>query len=129
MSTLKSAIEADPVSRHDGAGWTQAAASLGFALVQFDVTVVNVALPRLGTDLGAGMAGLQWMVDSYALVLSVMLLIGGFLGDRFGARRVYLCGITAFALASALCGLAPDVVQLVVARALQGIGAAVMLTC
>lgn len=117
-----------PVKR-GGAGWTQAAASIGFALVQLDVTVVNVALPRLGTDLGAGMAGLQWIVDGYALVLSVMLLIGGFLGDRFGARRVYLGGLAAFAVASALCGIAPNVVSLVVARALQGIGAAVMLPC
>ncbi len=111
------------------ADWTQAAASLGFALVQLDVTVVNVALPRLGADLGAGIAGLQWIVDGYALVFAVMLLIGGFLGDRFGARRVYLAGLGLFALASALCGLAPDVVTLVAARALQGVGAAVMLPC
>ncbi|RYB03120.1 MFS transporter [Lichenibacterium ramalinae] len=110
-------------------GWTQAAASLGFALVQLDVTVVNVALPRLGADLGAGISGLQWIVDGYALVFAVMLLIGGFLGDRYGARRVYLAGVGLFALASALCGAAPDVVTLVAARALQGIGAAVMLPC
>ena len=115
--------------RQADGGWTQAAASLGFALVQIDVTVVNVALPRLGTDLGAGIAGLQWIVDGYALVLAVMLLIGGFLGDRFGARRMYLVGVGLFALASALCGLAPDVVTLVAARALQGVGAAVMLPC
>ena len=115
--------------RHDGAGWTQAAASLGFALVQLDVTVVNVALPRLGSDLAAGISGLQWIVDGYALVFAVMLLIGGFLGDRFGARRVYMVGLALFAVASALCGLAPDVVTLVGARALQGVGAAVMLPC
>ena len=60
--------------------------------MQLDVTVVNVALPRLGGDLGAGISGLQWIVDGYALVFAVMLLIGGFLGDRFGARRVYLAG-------------------------------------
>ncbi len=115
--------------RRGGTGWTQAAASLGFALVQLDATVVNVALPRLGSDLGAGISGLQWIVDGYALVFSVMLLVGGFLGDRFGARRMYLAGIGLFALASALCGLAPGVVALVVARALQGVGAAVMLPC
>ncbi|MCW6509766.1 MFS transporter [Lichenifustis flavocetrariae] len=115
--------------RTDGIGWTQAAASVGFALVQIDVTVVNVALPRLGTDLGAGIAGLQWIVDGYALVLAVMLLIGGFLGDRFGARRVYITGVGLFALASSLCGLAQGVTTLVAARALQGVGAAVMLPC
>ncbi|WP_237479772.1 MFS transporter [Lichenibacterium dinghuense] len=115
--------------RGAGTGWTQAAANLGFALVQLDVTVVNVALPRLGSDLGAGISGLQWIVDGYALVFSVMLLVGGFLGDRFGARRTYLAGVGLFALASALCGLAPGVVSLVAARALQGVGAAVMLPC
>ena len=112
-----------------GRAWTQVAASLGFALVQLDVTVVNVALPRLGSDLGAGIAGLQWIVDGYALVLAVMLLIGGFLGDRFGARRIYLVGLAIFALGSASCGAAPGVVTLVAARALQGLGAAVMLPC
>ncbi len=117
-------------ARHrEGTGWTQAAASLGFALVQLDVTVVNVALPRLGSDLGAGISGLQWIVDGYALVFAVMLLVGGFLGDRYGARRMYLAGVGLFALASALCGLAPGVVALVAARALQGLGAAVMLPC
>ncbi|MGI4766379.1 MAG: MFS transporter [Janthinobacterium lividum] len=115
--------------RSDGMGWTQGAASLGFALVQLDVTVVNVALPRLGSDLGAGISGLQWIVDGYALVFAVMLLIGGFLGDRFGARRLYIAGVGLFGFASALCGLAPDVVTLVAARALQGVGAAVMLPC
>ena len=112
-----------------GIRWTQLAASLGFGLVQLDVTVINVALPRLGTELGAGISGLQWIVDGYALVLAVMLLIGGFLGDRFGARRVYLIGVGIFALGSALCGSAPEVVTLVAARALQGAGAAVMLPC
>ena len=117
-------------TRHrEGTGWTQAAASLGFALVQIDVSVVNVALPRLGSDLGAGISGLQWIVDSYALVFSVMLLVGGYLGDRYGARRMYLSGVALFALASALCGFAPGVVALVAARVLQGVGAAVMLPC
>jgi MFS transporter, DHA2 family, methylenomycin A resistance protein len=109
--------------------WTQLAASLGFGLVQLDVTVINVALPRLGTELGAGISGLQWIVDGYALVLAVMLLIGGFLGDRFGARRVYLVGLGIFSLGSALCAGAPEVVTLVAARGLQGAGAAVMLPC
>ena len=131
MSDMRAALGEKNVAPHGGerTGWTQLAASLGFALVQIDVTVVNVALPRLGTDLGAGIAGLQWIVDGYALVLAVMLLIGGFLGDRFGARRVYLIGLGIFAFGSALCGAAPEVVTLVAARAVQGIGAAVMLPC
>ncbi|MDX7952879.1 MFS transporter [Lichenihabitans sp. Uapishka_5] len=116
-------------ARPPGGGATQAAASLGFALVQLDVTVVNVALPRLGVDLSAGIAGLQWIVDGYALVLAVTLLIGGFLGDRFGARRMYLLGLAVFALGSALCGAAPSTVALVAARTIQGIGAAIMLPC
>ena len=65
-----------------------AATSFGFALVQLDVTIVNVALPRIGGDLGTGVAGLQWVVDAYALVFAALLLTAGYLGDRFGARRV-----------------------------------------
>ena len=123
------AVATGSLEGRDRAGLTQLAAGLGFALIQLDVTVVNVALPRLGADLGSGMSGLQWIVDGYALVFSVLLLIGGFLGDRYGARRVYVCGIAIFAAASALCGLAPDIGTLIAARALQGVGAAVMLPC
>ena len=119
----------DVLESRDRAGLTQLAAGLGFGLIQLDVTVVNVALPRLGSELGSGISGLQWIVDGYALVFSVLLLIGGFLGDRYGARRVYLVGIAIFAGASALCGLAPDIGTLIAARAVQGIGAAVMLPC
>ena len=115
--------------RGDRANWSQAATSIGFALIQLDVTIVNVALPRLGQELGGGISALQWIVDGYALVFSVLLLIGGFLGDRYGARRVYMVGIGLFAGASTLCGLAPDIGTLIAARALQGIGAAVMLPC
>ena len=116
--------------RGDRANWSQAATSIGFALIQLDVTIVNVALPRLGQELGGGISALQWIVDGYALVFSVLLLIGGFLGDRYGARRVYMVWVSGlFAAASTLCGLAPDIGTLIAARALQGIGAAVMLPC
>ena len=117
------------VVRRDRIGLTELAAGVGFGLIQLDVTVVNVALPSLGTELGSGMSGLQWIVDGYALVFSVLLLIGGFLGDRYGARRIYLAGIAIFAGASTLCGLAPDIGTLIAARVLQGAGAAVMLPC
>ena len=107
--------------------WTTVATSFGFALIQLDVTIVNVALPRMGSDLATGVAGLQWVVDAYALVFAALLLTAGFLGDRLGARRVYLAGIVVFALASLGCGLAPSAGWLIVGRALQGIGAAAML--
>lgn len=106
---------------------TLAATSFGFALVQLDVTVVNVALPRIGVELGTGVAGLQWVVDGYALVFAALLLSAGFCGDRYGARRVYLAGLGLFALASAACGLAWSAPSLILARALQGVGAAAML--
>ncbi len=123
------ALAQDVVQRGAQRNWSQAATSLGFGLIQLDVTIVNVALPRLGQELGGGISALQWIVDGYALVFSVLLLIGGFLGDRYGARRIYGIGIAIFAVSSALCGLAPDIGTLIAARALQGIGAAVMLPC
>ena len=115
----------------DGArvGWTVTAASFGFALIQLDVTVVNVALPSLARSLHAGTAGLQWVVDAYAVSFAALLLTAGFLGDRFGARRVYLAGLTLFAIASAACGFSASAGWLIAARTLQGMGAAAMLPC
>ena len=80
--------------------WVTVAASFGFALVQLDVTIVNVALPRIASELHAGIDRLQWVVDGYALVFAALLLSMGYLGDRFGARKVYLGGMALFALAS-----------------------------
>lgn len=105
------------------------AASFGFALVQLDVTIVNVALPRIASELHAGVAGLQWVVDAYALAFAVLLLSMGYLGDRLGARRVYLGGMALFAFSSALCGCSVNAAMLIGGRALQGIGAAAMLPC
>jgi len=103
------------------------ASSFGFAIVQLDVTIVNVALPHIGADLQTGVAGLQWVVDAYALVFATLLLSAGFLADRFGARRLYLAGQCVFALASLSCGLAGGAVTLIAGRAVQGIAAAAML--
>lgn len=114
-----------PVHLH-GLGRTIAATSFGFVVVQLDVTIVNVALPRIGAELGAPVASLQWVVDAYTLTFAVLLLSAGVLADRLGARRVYLGGFALFALSSAACGLAGDVAQLVAARAVQGIAAAMM---
>ena len=101
--------------------------SVGFVVTQLDVTIVNIALANISTDLHASVAGLQWIVDAYALAFAVLMLSAGVLGDRLGARRMYAAGIVIFALASLACGLAFDDVMLVAARAVQGIGAAAML--
>jgi DHA2 family methylenomycin A resistance protein-like MFS transporter len=99
----------------------------GMFLVQLDVTVVNVALPAIGADLGAGLAALQWVVDGYSVVLAALLLTGGALGDVFGHRRVVLAGFVIFGAASAACGFAGSAPWLVAARAGQGLGAALLL--
>lgn len=104
-----------------------ATVSVGFVVTQLDVTIVNIALPKIGADLHASVAGLQWVVDAYTLAFAVLMLTAGVLGDRLGARRMYAAGIVLFALASLACGLALDAAMLVIARAVQGIGAAAML--
>ena len=106
--------------------WVLAATILGSSMAFIDGTAVNVALPALQADLGATVAEVQWVVEAYALFLSALLLVGGSLGDRFGRRRVFLCGVAIFALASAACGLAAGTVQLIAARAVQGMAAAFM---
>ncbi|MEP9328546.1 MFS transporter [Paraburkholderia phymatum] len=104
-----------------------ATVSIGFVVTQLDVTIVNIALAKIGADLGANVTGLQWIVDAYTLAFAVLMLSAGVLGDRFGARRMFACGIALFAAASLACGLAPDAATLVGARAVQGMGAAAML--
>ncbi len=91
-----------------------------------DGSIVNVALPHIGQDLGAPVWGLQWTVTAYLLPLAALVLLGGSLGDRFGRRRVFLIGVGWFAIASALCGFAPGIGWLVGARALQGVGSALL---
>ncbi len=106
--------------------WVLFTTVLGSGMVMIDGTVVNVALERIGTELDAGFTGLQWTVNAYTLTLASLILLGGSLGDRFGRRRVFVFGVVWFALASLLCGLAPDVGTLVAARALQGVGGALL---
>ncbi|HKI01061.1 MAG TPA: MFS transporter [Thermoanaerobaculia bacterium] len=106
--------------------WVLAATILGSSMAFIDGTAVNVALPALQADLGATVAGVQWVVEVYALFLAALLLVGGSLGDRLGRRRVFLTGVAGFALASVWCGLAPGIGQLIAARAVQGIAAALM---
>jgi EmrB/QacA subfamily drug resistance transporter len=106
--------------------WVLVTAVLGSGIAQLDGTVVNVALPRIGQDLHASLAALQWTLNAYLLTLAGLILLGGSLGDRFGRRRLFVIGTVWFALASAACGFAPNVAVLIGARALQGIGGALL---
>ncbi len=99
---------------------------LGSGMAQLDATVVGVALPRIGSDLNAGLTELQWTVNAYTLTLAGLLLLGGSLGDRLGRRRIFVVGVIWFAIASAGCAAAPTPVLLITARAVQGIGAALL---
>lgn len=103
-----------------------AAAVLASGMAFLDGTAVNVALPALARELGAGLTGLQWVVDAYLLTLSAFLLLGGALGDALGRRRVFSAGVALFAVTSALCGLAPSLPVLWASRALQGAAAALL---
>jgi EmrB/QacA subfamily drug resistance transporter len=106
--------------------WVLLATVLGSALTQIDATVVNIALPHIGRDFNAGAAALQWTVNGYTLSLASLILLGGALGDRYGRRRVFVTGVVWFAGASLLCGLAPNVHVLILARVFQGIGGALL---
>jgi DHA2 family methylenomycin A resistance protein-like MFS transporter len=106
--------------------WTLVAMSLGFAVVQLDISVVNVAIKSIGSALGGGVSDLQWVVNAYTIGFAAFILTAGALGDRIGARRVFVSGFFLFMVASAVCGLAPNLDVLIAARAIQGIGAAVL---
>lgn len=106
--------------------WVVLATVLGSGMAQLDGTVVNVALPRIGDDLDAGLTSLQWTLNAYTLTLAGLLLLGGSLGDRLGRRRIFIVGTVWFAVASAGCALAPSADLLIATRALQGIGAALL---
>src|SRR5437899_5585992 len=106
--------------------WILAATILGSSMSFIDGTVVNVALPALQANLNATAIDVQWVVESYALFLAALLLLGGSLGDRYGRRKTFAAGVVIFSIASAWCGLAPNIRQLIVARGLQGIGGALL---
>jgi MFS transporter, DHA2 family, methylenomycin A resistance protein len=110
-------------------GLTLATTSLGFAVVQLDVSVVNVAIKPIGAALGGDVSALQWVVDAYTVAFAALILSAGALGDRIGARRVFIAGFSVFTAASAICGLAPTLAVLIAARALQGAGAALLVPC
>ena len=106
--------------------WTLMAVSVATIMLLLDITVVNTALPEIQRDLEASFTDLQWVIDAYALTLAAVVLTAGSLADRLGRRRVFAAGLVVFTVASLLCGLAPDPTALNLARALQGIGGAVM---
>ncbi|WP_459751981.1 MFS transporter [Streptomyces sennicomposti] len=106
--------------------WLLFTTVLGSSMVLLDSTVVNVALPRIGRDLDTDLAALQWTVNAYMLTLAALILLGGSLGDTYGRRKVFVIGVVWFAAASLLCGLAPGTGVLIFARALQGIGGALL---
>ena len=108
------------------ARWLLAATVLGSSLAFLDSTVVNIALPTIGERFHAGTTGLQWTIDAYLVTLTALLLIGGSLGDRFGRRRIFELGLVAFTVASMICGAAPTIGVLIGARALQGVGGALL---
>jgi EmrB/QacA subfamily drug resistance transporter len=120
-------VAPEPVAYASSTGrWILAAAVLGSGMALLDGTVVNVALKTIGKDLDASLQDLQWVSNAYLLALASLILIGGSLGDRFGRRKIFVVGVTWFALASLLCGLAQTPDQLIGARALQGVGGALL---
>src|SRR5882724_4513317 len=106
--------------------WILAATILGSSMAFIDATVMNVALPAVQSALHATLADIQWVVESYALFLGALLLIGGSLGDLYGRRKIFAFGVVLFCVASAWCGLAPNIRQLIAARGLQGMGGALL---
>src|SRR5215469_5172133 len=106
--------------------WVIVVTILGSSMAFIDGTVVNVALPALQSALGATVSEVQWVVESYALFLAALLLLGGSLGDLHGRRKIFSVGVVLFGIASAWCGVAPDILQLIAARAVQGVGGALL---
>src|ERR1700754_4866593 len=105
---------------------TLAAMSLGYGVVQLDVTIVNTALDSIGRSLGGGVAELQWVVSAYTIAFAAFILTAGALGDRIGAKRVFMAGFAIFTAASVGCAVAPDAMTLIAARCVQGLAAALL---
>lgn len=109
--------------------WVLLATILASSITYIDQSVVNIALPAIESDLATSVAVIQWLVNAYTLCLSALLLTGGAAADRFGRRKMFIVGIILFATASLWCGFAPSIAQLILARAMQGVGAAVLIPC
>src|SRR5438132_1816574 len=124
-SIIRSGTATAPCPKSSGR-WVLAATTLASSMAFIDGTVVNVALPALQTNLNATIVDVQWVIEAYSLLLAALLLVGGSLGDHFGRRRVFLVGVALFAFASAWCGFAANIGQLIAAREVQGLGAALL---
>src|SRR5436190_3708271 len=124
-SVIRSLPPAAPCSKRAGR-WVLAATTLASSMAFIDGTVVNVALPALQANLNATIVDVQWVIEAYSLLLAALLLVGGSLGDHYGRRRIFLLGVAIFTSASVWCGCAFDIRQLIVARAVQGFGAALL---
>ncbi len=109
--------------------WVLAGTILASAIAYVDESVVNIALPAIEKNLSASVAVIQWLINAYTLCLAALLLIGGAAADRYGRRRMFIIGVSIFAAASLVCGIAPDVTVLISARAIQGVGAALLIPC
>src|ERR1700723_1965784 len=118
--------EGKPAPTHLSTSLTLAAMSLGYGVVQLDVTIVNTALDSIGTSLGGGVAELQWVVSAYTIAFAAFILTAGALGDRIGAKRIFMAGFAIFTAASVACALASNATVLIAARSVQGLGAAIL---
>lgn len=125
-AVVPSSPETAPMRSRLASSLTLAAMSLGYGVVQLDVTIVNTALHRIGTSLGGGVAELQWVVSAYTITFAAFILTAGALGDRIGAKRIFMAGFAIFTVASAACALAPSATVLIVARCVQGLAAAIL---
>jgi MFS family permease len=121
------ALDGSPVALGTARGrWLVTVTVLASGMAFLDATAVSVALPSIGRQFGSSLSGLQWTVTGYTLTLAALILLGGSLGDRYGRRRVFVIGVVWFSVASLVCGLAQDTGQLIAARALQGVGGALL---
>src|SRR5262245_22660875 len=119
-------FEARPAPSGFAAALTLAAMSLGYGVVQLDVTIVNTALNAIGISLGGGVTELQWVVSAYTIAFAAFILTAGALGDRIGAKRVFMAGFAIFTAASVGCAAAPNATILIMARCVQGLAAAIL---
>src|SRR5437588_482020 len=119
-------VDAGSPCRAEARGWILAATILGSSMAFIDNTVVNVALPALQASFQATVVDVQWVVEVYGLFLAALILVGGSLGDLLGRRLIFIVGVAVFALASAGCGVASNIQQLIFARGIQGVGAALL---
>src|SRR5437868_14731934 len=124
--TFYDANGAQPAVSRLATSLTLAAMSLGYGVVQLDVTIVNTALDAMGRTLGGGVAELQWVVNAYSMAFAAFILTAGALGDRIGAKRVFMAGFAIFTAASLACALSPNAAVLIAARLIQGLAAAIL---